>query len=73
MCFMYNNGMSVVLLRSKKWKCLEWVGNYWKRQRAKFENQSDKGPDTDSQDSKDHGVWPEDENVQCYTKRKRHQ
>ena len=39
---------------------------------GKYENRSDKTPETDSQDSEDHGVWPTNPNVMSYTKKNHH-
>ena len=41
---------------SKKRKCYEVIPDYWKKQQELYDAQSDRGPETDSQDSQDHGV-----------------
>ena len=41
---------------SKERKCNEVIWDYWKKQQEFYDMQSDGGPDSDSQDSQDHGV-----------------
>ena len=65
--------MSIVLHCSKKQKNLQNIGEYWKRSWEAYEQRSDKAPETGSQDSEDHGVWPTDPNMMSYTKKKHHE
>ena len=62
--------ISLVLNCSKKKKCLERVGQYWKRKVVQYEDRSNEAPGTDSQDSLDHGVCPTNPNVLTYKKQK---
>ena len=62
--------MSIVLHCSKKRKHIKKIGEFWRREWTKYKNRSDEAPETDSQDSKDHGVWPTNPNVMSYTKNK---
>ena len=45
---------------SKKRKCYEVIWDYWKNQQELYDAQSEGGLETDSQNSQDHGIWPED-------------
>ena len=62
--------MSIGLPCSKKRKCLEKVGDFWRRKASSYKNRSDEAPEMDSQDSKDHDVWPTDPKAVSYTKMK---
>ena len=59
-------------LFSKKRKHLQEIWKFWRRKWETYENRSDEAPETDSQDSEDHGVWPTGPNAMSYTKKKHH-
>ena len=61
--------MFIDLPYSKKRKCLERIGKYWKQKAQAYEERSDEGAETDSQDEQEHSVWPTDTNVLTYQKK----
>ena len=61
--------MPIGFLCSKKRKWLEEIQKYWVEKAHLFEQRSDEGADTDSQDELDHGVHPTEKNVVHYGKK----
>ena len=53
----------------KQEKGMERTVKYWKRKMQEYNERSDKGVVTDSQDEFDHGVHPMDPNVMGYWKK----
>ena len=39
---------------------MEHIWEYWRQKSQIYEQRSDEGADTDSQDKCDHGMWPPD-------------
>ena len=48
---------------------MERIGQYWQRKWVHYENKSNEAPETDSQESEDHGVRPTNPNVLSYKKK----
>ena len=57
-------------LYSKCRICLKEISKFWKSQADLYNERSNEGADTDSQDKTDHGVQPTDANVMAYKKKK---
>ena len=62
-------GMFIGFPCSKKRKQLEQIMEHWRQKAQTYEQRSDEGAKTDSQDKCDHSVWPTDENVAAYCKK----
>ena len=60
----------MVLLCSKKQKCLEELGEYWQKRYNVYDSREDEGADMDSQDTTDHRVQLMDPNVLVYMKKR---
>ena len=63
-----DNKSSQAFLYSKHQKQLEGISKHWREKVEGYNERSDEGAITDSQDEYDHGVCPMDPNVMEYQK-----
>ena len=64
-----DNKSSQAFPYSRHQKCLEEMSKFWKNQVEAYNERSDEGADTDSQDECDYGVQSTDLNIMSHKKK----